>query len=85
MDKAAAIQYAEDTVHCRRDAFISLLAAETLHFLYMCHVQLVSRCKSLFYCQSTNTNRSPSFRTAAHVICMISDPSDHWCVFSAAA
>lgn len=59
MDKEAAVQYAGDTAYCRRDAFISLLAAETLHFLYMCHVHVVSRCKSLFYCQATALTDRP--------------------------
>lgn len=32
MDKAAAIQYAADTVYCWSDAFISPHTAETLYF-----------------------------------------------------
>lgn len=50
MDKEAAAQYAEETTYCWRDAFIFLPAAETLRFFFL-YVQLVSRCKSLFYRQ----------------------------------
>lgn len=70
MDKEAAAQYAGDTVYW--DAFISLLAAETLRFLYSCHVRLVSRCKS---CLTVNPQHFtvPSLRTWMHVICMTFD------------